>query len=159
MTRRAAKLLNNAPKIGNTHAPKAVFGHAALITGASDAIYRVRLREPLRASRACESHLVMSASGALTALQQLDLKRGDIEGRADLGHNVKDISATIATGQTLASTALGLADNLVSRATDVMLKERRLLVLMARETRLYLRRIWALRMARKAALGALSGSA
>ena len=113
----------------------------------------------------------MSASGALTALQQLDLKRGDIEGRADLGHNVKDISATIASGslhslvvapcsmQTLASTALGLADNLVSRATDVMLKERRLLVLMARETRLYLRRIWALRMATKAALGALSGSA
>lgn len=76
--------------------------------------------EQLRASRACESHWVMSASGALTALQQPDLKRGDFEGRADLGHNVKDISATIASGslhslelapcsmKTLASIALGL---------------------------------------------------
>ena len=122
------------------------------ITGASGAIYGVRLLQQLRASGACESHLIMSASGALTASQELDMKRSDIEGLADVVHNVKDIGATIASGsfhslgmvvapcsmKTLASIALGLADNLVSRAADVMLKERRRLVLMARETPLNL---------------------
>jgi polyprenyl P-hydroxybenzoate/phenylacrylic acid decarboxylase-like protein len=122
------------------------------ITGASGAIYGVRLLEQLRASGACESHLVMSASGALTASQELDMKRSDIEALADVVHNVKDIGATVASGsfqsigmvvapcsmKTLGSIAHGLADNLVSRAADVMLKERRRLVLMARETPLNL---------------------
>lgn len=122
------------------------------ITGASGAIYGVRLLEQLRASGACESHLIMSASGALTASQELDMKRSDIEALADVVHNVKDIGATVASGsfravgmvvapcsmKTLASIAHGLADNLVSRAADVMLKERRRLVLMARETPLNL---------------------
>ncbi|MCC6069901.1 UbiX family flavin prenyltransferase [Massilia sp. GCM10020059] len=122
------------------------------ITGASGAIYGVRLLEQLRASGACESHLVMSSSGALTASQELDMKRSDIEALADVVHNVKDIGATVASGsfqsigmvvapcsmKTLASIAHGLADNLVSRAADVMLKERRRLVLMARETPLNL---------------------
>lgn len=122
------------------------------ITGASGALYGVRLLEQLRASGACESHLVMSSSGALTASQELDMKRSDIEALADVVHSVKDIGATIASGsfrslgmvvapcsmKTLASIAHGLADNLVSRAADVMLKERRPLVLMARETPLNL---------------------
>ncbi|MET0859344.1 MAG: UbiX family flavin prenyltransferase [Telluria sp.] len=122
------------------------------ITGASGAVYGVRLLEQLRASGACESHLVMSPSGALTASQELDMKRGEIEALADVVHSVKDIGATIASGsfhtlgmvvapcsmKTLASIAHGLADNLVSRAADVMLKERRRLVLMARETPLNL---------------------
>jgi len=122
------------------------------ITGASGVIYGVRLLEQLRASGACESHLIMSSSGALTASQELGMKRSDIEGLADVVHNVKDIGATIASGsfqslgmvvapcsmKTLASIAHGLADNLVSRAADVMLKERRRLVLMARETPLNL---------------------
>lgn len=122
------------------------------ITGASGAIYGVRLLEQLRASGACESHLVMSSSGALTASQELDMKRSDIEALADVVHNVKDIGATVASGsfqslgmvvapcsmKTLASIAHGMADNLVSRAADVMLKERRRLVLMARETPLNL---------------------
>lgn len=122
------------------------------ITGASGAIYGVRLLEELRASGAAETHLVMSASGVMTAQQELDLRRSDIEALADVVHNVKDIGATIASGsfkasgmvvapcsmKTLASIAHGLADNLVSRAADVMLKERRRLVLVARETPLNL---------------------
>jgi polyprenyl P-hydroxybenzoate/phenylacrylic acid decarboxylase-like protein len=122
------------------------------ITGASGAVYGVRLLEALRASGACESHLVMSSSGVMTAQQELDLRRSDIEALADVVHNVKDIGATIASGsfqsagmvvapcsmKTLASIAHGLADNLVARAADVILKERRRLVLVARETPLNL---------------------
>ena len=122
------------------------------ITGASGAVFGVRILEQLRASGACETHLVMSASGALTATQELSSKRADIEALADVVHNVKDIGATIASGsfisagmviapcsmKTLASIAHGFADNLVSRAADVILKERRKLVLLARETPLNL---------------------
>lgn len=122
------------------------------ITGASGAIYGVRLLEHLRASGACESHLVISASGVMTAQQELGMTRRELEALADVVHNVKDIGATIASGsfqsagmvvapcsmKTLASIANGLADNLVSRAADVMLKERRRLVLLARETPLNL---------------------
>jgi len=122
------------------------------ITGASGAIYGVRLLEELRASGAAETHLVMSSSGLMTAQQELDMGRTDIEALADVVHNVKDIGATIASGsfkssgmvvapcsmKTLASIAHGLADNLVARAADVMLKERRRLVLVARETPLNL---------------------
>jgi polyprenyl P-hydroxybenzoate/phenylacrylic acid decarboxylase-like protein len=122
------------------------------ITGASGAVYGVRLLEQLRASGAAETHLVMSSSGALTAMQELSMKRGEIEALADVVHSVKDIGATIASGsfqsagmviapcsmKTLASIAHGFADNLVSRAADVILKERRRLVLLARETPLNL---------------------
>jgi polyprenyl P-hydroxybenzoate/phenylacrylic acid decarboxylase-like protein len=122
------------------------------ITGASGAIYGVRLLEQLRASGAAETHLVMSSSAVMTAQQELDMRRTDIEALADVVHNVKDIGATIASGsfkssgmvvapcsmKTLASIAHGLADNLVARAADVMLKERRRLVLVARETPLNL---------------------
>jgi polyprenyl P-hydroxybenzoate/phenylacrylic acid decarboxylase-like protein len=122
------------------------------ITGASGAIYGVRLLQALRATNACESHLVMSSSGVMTAQQELDLRRSDIEALADVVHNVRDIGATIASGsfrcagmvvapcsmKTLAGIAHGLADNLVTRAADVMLKERRRLVLVARETPLNL---------------------
>ena len=122
------------------------------ITGASGAVYGVRLLEALRASGAIESHLVISSSGVMTAQQELDMRRADIEALADVVHNAKDIGATIASGsfkssgmviapcsmKTLASIAHGLADNLVARAADVILKERRRLVLLARETPLNL---------------------
>jgi polyprenyl P-hydroxybenzoate/phenylacrylic acid decarboxylase-like protein len=122
------------------------------ITGASGAVYGVRLLEALRASGAVESHLVISSSGVMTAQQELDMRRTGIEALADVVHNVKDIGATIASGsfrsagmviapcsmKTLASIAHGLADNLVARAADVILKERRRLVLLARETPLNL---------------------
>lgn len=122
------------------------------ITGASGAIYGVRMLEALAQLDEWESHLVMSASGALTAMHELDMGKARIEALADVVHSVKDIGASIASGsflcegmviapcsmRTLAAVAHGLADNLVTRAADVMLKERRRLVLLARETPLNL---------------------
>ncbi|OZI43326.1 UbiX family flavin prenyltransferase [Bordetella genomosp. 4] len=122
------------------------------ITGASGAIYGVRILQELRRHPEWESHLVMSSSGALTAAQELSMKRSEIESLADVVHSVKDIGASISSGsfatdgmviapcsmKTLASVALGMADNLVSRAADVALKERRRVVLLARETPLNL---------------------
>ena len=125
------------------------------ITGASGAIYGIRLLEHLRASRAVETHLVLSAAGVLNAFQELGRKRGEIEALADVVHAPGDIGASIASGsfptagmvvapcsmKTLAAVALGLADNLIARAADVCLKERRRLVLLVRETPLNLAHI------------------
>ena len=122
------------------------------ITGASGAIYGIRLLQVLRTLPGWETHLVLSASGALTATQEVDLKRSEIEALANEVHSVKDIGAVVSSGsfhtagmvvapcsmKTLAGIAHGLADNLVSRAADVVLKERRRLVLLARETPLNL---------------------
>ena len=122
------------------------------ITGASGAVYGVRLLQALAAIEAVETHLVVSASGALTALAELDMKRADIEALATVAHGVKDIGASIASGsfdadsmivapcsmKTLAAIAHGLSDNLIARAADVMLKQRRRLVLLARESPLNL---------------------
>ena len=122
------------------------------ITGASGAIYGIRLLQVLRTLPGWETHLVLSASGALTAAQEVDLKRSEIEALADEVHSVKDIGAAVSSGsfrtagmvvapcsmKTLAGIAHGQGDNLVSRAADVVLKERRRLVLLARETPLNL---------------------
>jgi len=125
------------------------------ITGASGAVYGVRLLEHLRASRAVETHLLLSSAGVLNVFQELGRKRADVERLADVVHNVGDIGASIASGsfrtdgmvvapcsmKTLAAVALGLADNLIARAADVCLKERRRLVLLVRETPLNLAHI------------------
>ena len=122
------------------------------ITGASGAIYGVRLLQMLRDLADIESHLVLSPSGALTAKQELELSRAEIEGLADVAHAPRNIGATLASGsfrtlgmvvapcsmKTLASIAMGCGDSLVSRAADVVLKERRRLVLLVRETPLNL---------------------
>ncbi|UDM50778.1 UbiX family flavin prenyltransferase [Cupriavidus sp. MP-37] len=122
------------------------------ITGASGAVYGVRMLQALAALDGWETHLVCSPSGLLTAHHELGLQRPQIEAMADVVHNVRDIGATIASGsfrcdgmvvapcsmRTLAAIATGLADNLVTRAADVMLKERRRLVLLARETPFHL---------------------
>ncbi len=122
------------------------------ITGASGAIYGVRLLQQLRLHPGWETHLVLSNAGVLTASEELGMKRADIEALADVVHSVKDIGAAVSSGsfrtagmviapcsmKTLAEIAHGLADNLVSRAADVVLKERRRLVLLARETPLNL---------------------
>jgi 4-hydroxy-3-polyprenylbenzoate decarboxylase/2,5-furandicarboxylate decarboxylase 2 len=122
------------------------------ITGASGAIYGVRMLRALRELPGVESHLVLSPAGGITAMQELGMGRGEIEALAHVVHGYRDIGASVASGsfecrgmavapcsmKTLASVAHGLADNLVSRAADVVLKERRRLVLMARETPLNL---------------------
>jgi 4-hydroxy-3-polyprenylbenzoate decarboxylase len=125
------------------------------ITGASGAIYGVRLLQHLRAAGEVETHLLLSSAGVLNAHQELGMKRADIEALAHVVHNVNDIGASIASGsfasagmvvapcsmKTLAACALGLADNLIARAADVCFKERRRVVLLVRETPLNLAHI------------------
>lgn len=118
------------------------------ITGASGARYGVRLLELLRATEGIETHLMISDAAALNLHHELDVKRKDIEAFAHHVHSVRDIGACVASGsfradgmvvapcsmKTLASVAHGMCDNLITRAADVTLKERRRLVLLVRET-------------------------
>jgi polyprenyl P-hydroxybenzoate/phenylacrylic acid decarboxylase-like protein len=122
------------------------------ITGATGAVYGVRLLEAIRALKGWEAHLVLSEAGVLNAWHELRMKRKDIERLAKVAYHPKDIAATIASGsfltegmviapcsmKTLAAVAHAHADDLVSRAADVVLKERRRLVLLPRETPLNL---------------------
>lgn len=122
------------------------------ITGATGAAYGVRLLQVLRETPDIETHLVVSDAGLLNLQQELDMDRMQIEALADVAHHVHDVGATIASGsfqsdgmvvapcsmRTLAAVAHGLSDNLITRAADVMLKERRRLILMVRETPLNL---------------------
>ncbi len=122
------------------------------ITGATGAAYGIGVLKALHAAKGWESHLVLSEAGALTAWQELGLKRKDIEGLAEVVYHPKDVGAAIASGsfetegmlvapcsmKTLAAVAHAHADDLVSRAADVTLKERRRLVLMPREAPLNL---------------------
>lgn len=118
------------------------------ITGATGAVYGVRLLQAIRNTSDIETHLMVSDAGVLNLHQELDMNRKDVEALAHVVHNVRDIGASIASGsfqsdgmiiapcsmKTLASVAHGLSDNLIARAADVVLKERRRLVLMVRET-------------------------
>jgi 4-hydroxy-3-polyprenylbenzoate decarboxylase len=118
------------------------------ITGATGAVYGVRLLRQLSATPGVETHLVVSDAAVLTLHQELDLQRRDVEALAHVVHKNRDVGASIASGsfqsdgmiiapcsmKTLAAVALGLSDNLIARAADVVLKERRRLVLMVRET-------------------------
>ncbi|TFW10819.1 UbiX family flavin prenyltransferase [Massilia arenosa] len=126
------------------------------ITGATGAVYGVRLLEHLRAisqdGAGLETHLVLSDAAVLTLHQETGLSRKDVEALADVVHRNRDIGASIASGsflssgmivapcsmKTLAAVAHGLSDSLIARAADVVLKERRKLVLMVRETPLNL---------------------
>jgi len=122
------------------------------ITGATGSIYGTRLLEILQTVDDVESHLILSNAGALTAKHEIGIDKQTIESLADVVHNPKDIGATLSSGsfithgmviapcsmKTLGSIASGIADNLVSRAADVILKERRKLFLMVRETPLNL---------------------
>jgi 4-hydroxy-3-polyprenylbenzoate decarboxylase len=118
------------------------------ITGASGAMYGIRLLQWLRESAQVETHLMISDAGVLSMHYELDMKRKDVEALADVVHSVRDVGACVASGsfqsegmiiapcsmKTLGSVAHGLSDNLITRAADVILKERRRLVLMERET-------------------------
>jgi 4-hydroxy-3-polyprenylbenzoate decarboxylase len=118
------------------------------ITGATGAVYGVRLLQHLSAIEGIETHLVVSDAAVLTLKQECGLARREVEAIAHVVHKNGNIGATIASGsfqvdsmviapcsmKTLASVAHGLSDNLIARAADVALKERRRLVLMVRET-------------------------
>ena len=122
------------------------------MTGATGAIYGLRILEALRAAGGWESHLIVSEAGMLNAWQEHKLARKDIQKLADVVHNVRDIGATVASGsfitegmviapcsmKTLSGVAHAFSDNLITRAADVVLKERRRIVLITREAPLNL---------------------
>lgn len=122
------------------------------ITGATGSIYGIRLLEILNTLDDVETHLILSATGALTAYAETDWDKQSILKLANVVHNPKDLGATLSSGsfithgmiivpcsmKTIGSIASGVTDNLVARAADVILKERRRLVVIARETPLNL---------------------
>jgi 4-hydroxy-3-polyprenylbenzoate decarboxylase len=121
------------------------------ITGASGAIYGVRALQALRATCEVEVHLVISPSAARTLREETDFTMDEVKGLADIIHNHKDIGASIASGsfktagmivapcsvKTLSGIANCYDEDLVIRAADVCLKERRRVVLLFRETPLH----------------------
>jgi 4-hydroxy-3-polyprenylbenzoate decarboxylase len=124
-------------------APRLIVG----ITGASGAVYGVRLLQRAR-ELGVATHLVATPAGILNVHHELGLGRSELEAMADHAHAPGDVGACIASGsfmtdamviapctmKTLAAVAHGMGDNLLTRAADVTLKERRRLVLMVRET-------------------------
>jgi 4-hydroxy-3-polyprenylbenzoate decarboxylase len=120
------------------------------ISGASGAIYGARLLEIL-APMAVETHLVMSRSAEMTLALETDLKPADLRARADVVHAIGDLAAPISSGsfqtlgmvvapcsiRSMAEIATGVTTTLLTRAADVVLKEKRRLVLMVRETPLH----------------------
>ncbi|HEX2540901.1 MAG TPA: UbiX family flavin prenyltransferase [Caldimonas sp.] len=117
------------------------------VTGATGAVYAVRLLQRLRQA-ARETHLVATPAGLINVHHELGLDRKALEALADAAYSPADIGAAIASGsfaaagmvvapcsmKSLAAIAHGLSDNLLTRAADVALKERRRLILMVRET-------------------------
>ena len=122
------------------------------ITGATGAVYGVKILETIREIPELESHVVLSEAGALNLWHELRMRRRELEKLADAAYHPNDIAAAIASGsfltegmviapcsmKTLAAVAHAHADDLLSRAADVVLKERRRLVLLTRETPLNL---------------------
>lgn len=122
------------------------------ISGATGAQYAIRLLQLAREHGGVETHLVISPSGVLNIHYELGLTRQAVQAMADFTYGPRDVGAALASGsfaaagmvvvpcsmRSLAAIAHGLSDNLLTRAADVTLKERRRLVLMVRETPLNL---------------------
>ena len=121
------------------------------ISGASGVIYGIRLLEVLHKREGIETHLVITEMGKVTITMETDYAVQDIERLASQVHNIKDLAASISSGsykvdgmvvapcsvRTLSAIARSGNDNLLTRAADVTLKERRKLVLLFRETPLH----------------------
>jgi len=136
------------------------------ISGASGAIYGVRMLEALRQSE-IESHLVISRAAAMTIAYELDISVQEVRELADVVYPIQDVGAAISSGsfrtrgmvvapcsaRSLADIAYSSTDSLLTRAADVVLKERRRLVLLMRETPLHLGHIRA--MAQATEMGAI----
>ncbi len=120
------------------------------ISGASGVIYGVRVLELLKNSPV-ETHLVVTKSAEMTLGYETDIKPRDVRNLADVFHPVGDVGASIASGsyktcgmlivpcsiRTMSEIATGVTSSLMSRAADVVLKDRRRLVLAVRETPLH----------------------
>ncbi len=120
------------------------------ISGASGAVYGVRLLKALRKAKV-PSHLVVSKSAALTLKDELDMTVNQLRDLADVNYSNGDVGAAVSSGsfktlgmvivpcsiRTVSDIAYGTTDTLLSRAADVVLKERRRLVLVVRETPLH----------------------
>jgi 4-hydroxy-3-polyprenylbenzoate decarboxylase len=125
------------------------------MTGATGAVYGVRMLQILQPQQEWETHLVISSAGVVNLTHEMAMKRSELSELADITHGIHDIAASISSGgfktegmiiapcsmKTLAAVAHGFGDNLISRAADVILKERRRLVVMPRETPLNLAHI------------------
>jgi flavin prenyltransferase len=121
------------------------------ISGASGVVYGVRLLQILR-DMPVETHLVMSKSAEVTLAYETDMKVAQVRALADHSHNIGDMAASLSSGsfktlgmivapcsvRSVAEMASGVTTSLLTRAADVILKERRRLVLMVRETPLHL---------------------
>ena len=121
------------------------------ITGASGSIYGIRLLEVLRTTTDVELHVVISAAGKRTLVEETDFSVADVEALAHHHYDVKDIGATLASGsfrtagmviapcsiKTAGAIAACYSDGLIARAADVTLKEGRPLILLVRETPLH----------------------
>jgi len=122
------------------------------ITGASGVIYGIRLLEVLSSIREVETHLIISQAGEVNIRYETDCKVEEVKALADCCYEIRDIGARLASGsfkrdgmviapctmKTLSALASSYADNLITRSADVTLKERKKLVLLARETPLHL---------------------
>ena len=120
------------------------------ISGASGVIYGVRLLEALK-SLPVETHLVMTRTAEVTLAHETDFKVAAVRKLADVAHSVDDLAAAVSSGsfrtlgmivapcsmRSLGEIATGISSNLLTRAADVVLKERRKLVLLVRETPLH----------------------
>ena len=129
-----------------TDRPRLIVG----ISGASGVIYGVRLLEALQ-KLPIETHLVMTRTAEVTLAHETDLKVSDVRRLADVAYRIDDLAAAVSSGsfrtigmivvpcsmRSLGEIAHGITSNLLTRAADVVLKERRRLVLVARETPLH----------------------
>ena len=125
------------------------------MTGATGAIYGVRMLQVLQSQDEWESHLVISSAGLINLKYEMEMERAVLYDLANVVHGINDIAASIASGsfktegvviapcsmKTLAAVAHGFGDNLITRSADVALKERRRVVIMPRETPLNLAHI------------------
>jgi len=130
-----------------TSRPRLVVG----ISGASGAVYGIRMLQALK-DLGVESHLVMSKAAEMTIAYETDWKIADVKALADVCYPVQDVGAAISSGsfrtlgmvvapcsvRSMSEIATGVTSNLLTRAADVVLKERRRLVLMVRETPFHL---------------------
>jgi 4-hydroxy-3-polyprenylbenzoate decarboxylase len=135
---------------GQKQSPASRPGLIVGISGASGAVYGVRLLETLR-RLGIDSHLVMSKAAEMTISYEIDMKPADVKTLADVVYPIGDLGAPISSGsfptlgmivapcsvRSLAEIATGVTSSLLTRAADVTLKERRRLVLMLRETPLH----------------------